>query len=228
VKIVREGADKKRAIRRTKTHMNRNTLKLFLILCVGMAAVGVSAQERPKPEVVKPPASADTPAADSPAAPVDPNTYKIGPEDVISIRTWREPELSIQAVVRPDGKITLPLAGDLTVGGLSPAEVQQKVTEMYSKYVNKPEVGIFMAKISSKKYYLVGQIQRTGAFALIVPTTVLEAINGAGGFMEYANRKKVVILRGDQRLKFNYDEVIKGKNMSQNILLENGDHVIVQ
>lgn len=162
------------------------------------------------------------------AAPVDPSTYRIGPEDVLQIRVWRENELSGQFVVRPDGRITLPLAGELTVNELTPAEVQQKVADLYGKFVNKPEVSVSLARVGSKKYYLVGMVLRTGTFPLVVPTTVLEAINSAGGFQEFANKKKIVILRGNERLKFNYEEVIKGKNMAQNIQIQNGDHIIVQ
>lgn len=202
-------------------------LMSWLLMTVAFAGIAAAQSKEKKPEAVKPPASSELPPSDTPAAPVDPKTYKIGPEDVIAIRTWREESLSLQAVVRPDGRITLPLAGELEVGGLSPEQVQTKVTEMYGKFVNNPNVSVSMTRIASKKYFLVGMVMRTGTFPLIVPTTVLEAINGAGGFQEYANRKKVVILRGDKRLKFNYEEVIKGKNMAQNILLENGDHIIV-
>lgn len=196
-------------------------------LCL-VFAVAADAQQKPKGKTEEPAKTADAPAADGAAAPVDPKTYKIGPEDVIAVKVWREPELSGTFVVRPDGRITLPLAGELTVSDLVPEQVQVKVVEMYSKFVNKPEVGVSIAKVGSKKYYLVGQVLRTGTFPLVVPTTVLEAINSAGGFQEFANRKRIVILRGSKRLKFNYDEVIKGKNMEQNIQVENGDHIIVQ
>lgn len=186
------------------------------------------AQQKPKGKVDEPAKPAETAPADGAAAPVDPKTYKIGPEDVVAVKVWREPELSGMFVVRPDGRITLPLAGELMVSELVPEQVQAKVVEMYSKFINRPEVGVSIAKVGSKKYYLVGQVLRTGTFPLVVPTTVLEAINSAGGFQEFANRKRVVILRGNKRLKFNYDEVIKGKNMEQNIQVENGDHIIVQ
>lgn len=203
----------------------------FMILAV---ALGLSAwgQNPPQQKTAEPPKpanpNAELPAPDTPAAPVDPKSYKLGPEDVIAIKVWREPELSGMFVVRPDGRITLPLAGEIAVADLTPEQVQAKVVELYSKFVNKPEVSTSLARVGSKKYYMVGQIMRTGMFPLVVPTTILEAINGAGGFQEFANRKKVVILRGNQRIKFNYDDVIKGKNMSQNILVENGDHIIVQ
>jgi polysaccharide export outer membrane protein len=130
--------------------------------------------------------------------------------------------------VRPDGRITLPLAGELNVSELTPEQVQAKVIELYSKFVNKPEVGVSLSRVGSKKYYLVGQVARAGMMPLVVPTTILEAINAAGGFQEFANKKKVTILRGSKILRFNYEEVINGKKMEQNILVENGDHIIVK
>jgi polysaccharide export outer membrane protein len=182
-------------------------------------------QDPPKPAANP---AADLPAADSPSMPVDPKSYRVGPEDVIAVRVWREPELSGQFVVRPDGRITLPLAGELNVSELTPEQVQAKVIELYSKFVNKPEVGVSLSRVGSKKYYLVGQVARAGMMPLVVPTTILEAINAAGGFQEFANKKKVTILRGTKILRFNYEEVINGKKMEQNILVENGDHIIVK
>lgn len=212
--------------------MQSSMTKFFVLMLLAfMFGVGGWAQEKPKPQAQEPkPASpvADLPAADTPAAPVDPKSYRIGPEDVIAVMVWREKEMSGMFVVRPDGRITLPLAGEMQVSELTPEQVQAKVVEAYSKFINKPEVSVSLARVGSKKYYLVGQVMRTGTFPLVVPTTVLEAINSAGGFQEFANRKKVIILRGDKRIKFNYEEVIKGKNMAQNIPVENGDHIIVQ
>ncbi len=209
--------------------MMQRTMQVLIILMLAVSMVAW-AQQQPKPvEPVKPAnPTAELPSADTPAAPVDPKAYRIGPEDVVAIKVWREAELSGMFVVRPDGRITLPLAGEINVSDLTPEQVQTKVIELYSKFVNKPEVSVSLARVGSKKYYLVGMLARTGMFPLIVPTTILEAINGAGGFQEFANKKKVVILRGDKRIKFNYEEVIKGKNMSQNIFVENGDHIIVQ
>lgn len=210
--------------------MRSSLQKFFVFIALGFtfAFVGWS-QEKPKEKegktVTQP---AELPSADSPAAPVDPKAYRIGPEDVVAVRVWREPDMSGQFVVRPDGRITLPLAGELQVADLTLEQVQAKVVEMYSKYINKPEVGVSLSRVGSKKYYLVGQVLRTGTFPLVVPTTVLEAINSAGGFQEFANKKKVIILRGDKRIPFNYEEVIKGKKLEQNIFIENGDHIIVR
>lgn len=203
----------------------------FFVLMVLALSVGISswAQEKPKVQETKPAnAVADLPTAETPAAPVDPKAYRIGPEDVLSIMVWREKELSGMFVVRPDGRITLPLAGEIAVAESTPEQVQAKVIELYSKFINKPEVSVSLARVGSKKYYLVGMVMRTGEFPLVVPINVLQAINSAGGFQEFANKKKVVILRGDKQIKFNYEEVIKGKNMTQNIQVEHGDHIIVK
>ncbi len=161
------------------------------------------------------------------AAPVDPKTYKIGPEDQLSIRVWREPEVSGAVIVRPDGRISMPLIGEVEAGGRTPEQLREALIEKFSEFLTRPEVLVQVTAVRSKKYYITGQVNRTGAFPLVVPTTVLEALSGAGGFQQWANKKKIVILRGDERLKFNYNDVIKGKDLDQNILLENGDHIIV-
>ncbi len=209
--------------------LNRNLLLVTAAMLV--TGFAVAAQEKPKPgsdpATNKPSVTSEAPVEGA-GAPVDPKTYKVGPEDVIDVHVWREPELSGRFIVRPDGRITLPLAGELMTENLTLEAVKSKILEMYSKFVNKPEIGVSLARVGSKKYYLVGQVMKTGMFPLIVPTTVLEAIDAAGGFQEFANKKNVVILRGDKRIKFNYQEVIKGKKTDQNIFVENGDHIIVQ
>jgi polysaccharide export outer membrane protein len=161
------------------------------------------------------------------SAPVDPKTYLIGPEDILAIRVWREPELSQGVQVRPDGKITMQLVGELQAAGLTPAQLQAKVVEALSEYINKPEVNVALMSVQSKKYYITGEVTRPGTFPLVVPITVLEALTNAGAFREFANTKKITILRNGKILKFNYNDVVKGKNMDQNIMLENGDYIVV-
>ncbi|MCC7153849.1 MAG: polysaccharide biosynthesis/export family protein [Bryobacterales bacterium] len=178
----------------------------------------------------KPAAETQEPAPpeEKAAAPVDPHTYKIGAEDVLRIHVWREPELSSVVIVRPDGRITLPLLEEIDAAGMTPTQLQAKITEMLAKsLLQNPRVTVSVQEVRSKKYYITGQIGRPGPVPLVVPTTVLQAISSAGGFREFAKQKKIVIMRGDQRLKFNYKEVIQGKNMAQNILLQDGDHIIV-
>lgn len=159
--------------------------------------------------------------------PVDPKSYVIGPDDILIIRVWREPDLSGAVGVRPDGKISLPLIGEIQAGGTTPAKLAERITEGFSKYVNNPEVMVQVAAVNSKKYFISGEVQRPGSYPLVSPTTVLAAIAMAGGFRDFADRKNIIILRGPKRFKFNYNDVIKGKRMEQNMLLENGDHIIV-
>lgn len=160
-------------------------------------------------------------------AAVDPKSYKIGAEDILFIKVWREADLSGMVVVRPDGKIAMPLIGELDAAGKTPIELTAEVTTALSRLMNKPEVFVLVHEVRSKKYYLLGEVRRSGAFPLVTPITILEAISIAGGLTELANPKKITIVRGKQRIKFNYKEVIAGKNLAQNIYLENGDHIVI-
>ncbi|MGC9950840.1 MAG: polysaccharide biosynthesis/export family protein [Bryobacteraceae bacterium] len=161
------------------------------------------------------------------AAPVDPKSYIIGAEDVISIRVWREPENSGQFVVRPDGKVSVPLVGEIQAAGLTPAKLSESIAESLQKVMVHPEVTVGVEKVNSKKYYIQGEVNRPGSYPLVIDTTILEALVNAGGFRDFANTKKIVILRGSERIKFNYHQVTHGKKMDQNILLKPGDQIIV-
>jgi polysaccharide export outer membrane protein len=159
---------------------------------------------------------------------VDPKLFVIGAEDVLLIRVWREPELSGQVTVRPDGKITLQLLNEVQAAGLSPEKLAQNISEgLTAKYMNKAEVSVSVLHVNSRKYFIQGEVGRPGVYPLLVPTTILEALVHAGGFRDFANQKKITIMRKGERLHFNYKDVIKGKNASQNITLEPGDLIIV-
>ena len=151
----------------------------------------------------------------------------LGSEDVIFIKTWREPDFTFQIAVRPDGKITVPLVGEVQAGGLTPQQLTNDLKESLSKFINKPDVTIFVTDVRSKKYFIDGQVNRSGSFPLVTPTTVLEALSNASGFKDFANSKKIKILRAGKSFRFNYKEVISGKKQEQNIFLESGDHIIV-
>jgi len=203
----------------------------LLVLCAGLP-LALPAQEQQKErerQEREAPASRpeDEALKKAVGAPVDPRTYVIGAEDILMIRVWREPDLSGPVGVRPDGKISLPLIGELQAAGVTPEKLAEKITEGFSKYVASPEVMVQVASVNSKKYFISGEVMRPGSYPLVVPTTVLEALAIAGGFRDYADRKKIMILRGPKRYSFNYTEVVKGKNLLQNILLESGDHIIV-
>lgn len=213
--------------------LNRLIVIFSTLLFAGVAAAQEPAKpEQAKPDAAKeqkPPEKPDAKPAEIPAAPapVDPKTYVIGVEDVIQIRVWREQELSSAYVVRPDGKISMPLAGEIEASGATPDALKDRVVAALSATMVKPEVTIEIRQVNSKKYFISGEVNRPGSFSLVTPVTVLEAISNAGGLKEFANGKKILVMRGEERLKFNYREVIKGKNMEQNIQLKPGDHVVV-
>ena len=177
-----------------------------------------------------PPPAPAAPTESKPAAVVpriDPKAYVIGPEDVISVNVWREQANSGQFTVRPDGRIAIPLVGEIQAAGLTPERLSEAIAEGLQKVMTHPEVTVGVERVNSKKYFIQGEINRPGAYSLAIPTSVLEALVNAGGFRDFANTKKIVILRGTERLKFNYHEVSKGKNMEQNIPLMPGDQIIV-
>ena len=175
------------------------------------------------------PAKNTAPDVKSPAGTpgVDPHAYIIGAEDVISIRVWREPENSGNFTVRPDGKVSVPLVGEIQAAGLTPEQLSESIAASLERVMVHPEVTVGVEKVNSKKYYIQGEVNKPGSYPLVIPTTILEALVNAGGFREFANTKKIVILRGSERLKFNYHQVTHGKNMAQNILLKPGDQIIV-
>jgi len=161
------------------------------------------------------------------AAPIDPKSYVIGAEDVVAIRVWRENELSGLYVVRPDGKISMPLAGEIDAAGATPELLKQRVVTALLESMTRPEVMVEIRQVNSKKFYITGEVNRPGSYNLVTPVSILEALSNAGGLREFASAKKIVIMRKGERLKFNYKEVIKGKNMEQNIQLQPGDHIII-
>ena len=188
-----------------------------------------SQSQTPKPPSQPPPAVNSTPPVPSGVGEaVDPNKYSIGAEDVLAIQVWREPDFTRVLAVRPDGKITMPLIGDLQAAGLTPIQLTKDLTEKLSQLVNHPDVTIIVEQVRSKKYYIDGGVNRSGEYPLITPTKILEALSKTGGFTEFADRKHITILRGNRTFRFNYLEVIRGKKMEQNIFLENGDHIIVK
>lgn len=201
---------------------------MFGLLGVTAAALmwGQESQQEAKP-VEAPKTVQEESASPAVAAPVDPKSFKLGPEDVLLVRVWREPELSGLVAIRPDGKINLPLVGEMTAAGLTPEQLTAAVTEALTKFINRPQVLVSVQAVRSRKYLISGEVNRPGVYPLVTPITVMEAIVQAGGLREFASKGKITILRGDKRLKFNYGDVVKGKNLSQNIPIEHGDHVVV-
>jgi polysaccharide biosynthesis/export protein len=158
--------------------------------------------------------------------------YLIGPSDVLSISVWKDTELTRTVLVRPDGKITLPLIGELEVNGLTASNVQRLVTQKLKAYISDPQVAVIVAEVKSRTYSVLGKIGRPGSYGLGKPTTVLEAIAIAGAFLEFAKPSKIYIIRpisggATQTLFFDYKKVVKGRNPEQNVELKNGDTIVV-
>jgi polysaccharide export outer membrane protein len=157
--------------------------------------------------------------------------YTILPNDTLEIFVWKEPDMSRTVLVRPDGRISLPLNQDLQAAGLNPGELKEKIEEGLREFLDVPNVTVMVAQIQSYRVYVTGKVARPGALMSEKPISVLQALALAGGFVEFANTSETVIIRGsgeDSNLfRFNYPEVIQGKNFSQNMLLRNGDVVVV-
>jgi polysaccharide export outer membrane protein len=160
------------------------------------------------------------------------DSFVIGADDVLAINVWKEPDISRSIPVRSDGKITLPLAGELQASGRTPYELQTEIASKLQSYISEPEVTVIVQEVRSQRFNILGQIVKPGSYLLSNSATVLDAIALAGGFRDFAKKKSIYVLRqnsdGTQsRLPFNYAAVITGKNPEQNVKLKPRDTVII-
>jgi len=160
------------------------------------------------------------------------DSFVIGSDDVLSISVWKEPEVSRLVPVRSDGKISLPLAGEIQAGGTTPRQLEKAIAAKLQSYISDPEVTVIVQQINSQKFNILGQVAKPGSYPLTNSATVLDAIALAGGFRDFAKQKSIYILRhnpdgGQVRLPFNYKDVIKGKNVEQNVRLQPHDTIVV-
>ncbi|MGE3511563.1 MAG: polysaccharide biosynthesis/export family protein [Vicinamibacterales bacterium] len=160
-----------------------------------------------------------------------PTDYVIGTEDVLGVVFWRDADMSGDVTVRPDGKITLPLLGEMQAAGLKPDELKDRVQSAAGKFINDANVTVVVRQINSRKVFITGEVATPGAYALIGRRTVMQLIAVAGGLTEYADSKNITIMRTEggqtKSYKFNYRDVAKGKGLEQNIQLQPGDTVVV-
>jgi polysaccharide biosynthesis/export protein len=198
---------------------------LVLALIPGAAAQDASqaqASQAPAPE------TSATPAA-KPAT-NDPN-YVIGAQDVLDVNVWKNPELTRTVPVRPDGKISLPLLNDVQAAGLTPSQLAVQINTGLRKFITDPQVTVIVNQINSQRVYILGEVMRAGAYPLLPGMTVLQALSSAGGFTQFANMKKIYVLRqvngSQQKLPFNYKEVLSGKRTDENIPVRPGDTIVV-
>ena len=158
--------------------------------------------------------------------------YVIGPGDVLQVDVWKEPEVSTPSVtVQPDGNISLPMIGEVRADGLAPSELQRILGEKYGALIRSARVAVSVREVHSQRIYLIGEVRREGPIRLVTPLTVLQALAEAGGLTDWAKRKRIYILRiaGDRRmiLPFDYDAVVRGAKLNQNVVLLPGDTVVV-
>jgi polysaccharide export outer membrane protein len=205
-------------------------MNLWVVIGLLTAAIPVQAQQD---ENKQKPADANTAAAQTaPKKPAtdDPN-YVIGPQDVLDISVWKEPELTRPVPVRPDGKISMPLLNDVQAAGKTPLQLAADITAGLKKFVTDPQVTVIVTTINSQRVFILGEVNRAGAYPLLPDMTVLQALSSAGGFTIYASLKKIYVLRveGGKQVKhpFNYKDVLAGKASDQNIVLRAGDTIVV-
>ena len=198
------------------------------------------AQAQP-PATQQPPAAAAPPAAPPPGTPPPavirpadvavPGNYVIGTDDLLAIVYWRDKEMSTDARVRPDGRISLPLINEVMAAGLTPEELQKKITEESKRFMEDASITVVVREILSLRVFITGEVNKPGPYPITSATTVMQLISLAGGLREYANAKNIMIMRkeGDKQtsFKFNYKEVAAGKNLKQNVDLKPGDTVVV-
>ena len=199
----------------------------LLLLCLAAPVSEAVAQRMPAPPVPrrKP---VEAPVA---VAPVVPPDYVIGTDDVLGIVFWREKDMSVDVQVRPDGKITLPLMNDMQAAGLTPDRLREQITAAAGKYVEDPNVTVLVKTMNSRKVFVTGQVLKPVQYPLTGPTTVVQIIALAGGLQEYADEDKILVMRTEAGRQaaypFNYNDILRGRNLGQNIELKPGDTVIV-
>lgn len=205
-------------------------LALVATLAGPSRAQDAPAQKPAKPEKREALATPSRSAPGNKSATDDPE-FVIGPEDALTISVWKEAELSHSVQVRPDGKVSLPLLNDIQAAGLSPQQLAASITEKLRKFVADPQVTVIVNTIQSRRIYIMGEVGHSGTFPLLHGMTVLQALSEAGSFGQFADTRKIYVLRneGGKQVKypFNYKEVIKGNHAEQNIELKPGDTIVV-
>lgn len=211
----------------------RISLELLLTLSAGFVWAQAPATTPDKSQLPPPVAEASPSRSDAASAgkPHD-SSFVIGNDDLLSINVWKEPDVSRSLPVRSDGRISLPLVGEVQAAGRTPLQLEQDIAAKLRNYITEPEVTVMVQQINSEKYNILGQVAKPGSYSLTLSTTVLDAIAAAGGFRDFAKQKDIYILRenpagGESRIAFNYKDVIKGKNPGQNIKIEPHDTIVV-
>jgi polysaccharide export outer membrane protein len=170
--------------------------------------------------------------ADATSAKAHDNSYVIGNDDVLAINVWKEPDISRSIPVRSDGRISLPLVGEVQAAGRTPLKLEEEIATKLKSYIAEPEVTVIVQQSNSQKFNILGMVNKPGSYMIANSATVLDAIALAGGFRDFAKQKNIYLLRqnpdGSQaRLPFNYKDVVKGKNLEQNVKVQPRDTIVV-
>ena len=203
-----------------------------VVVAITLLSAPLFAQgQKPSAPAQSVPAVAAAVAAPRPTDPVVPPGYIIGTDDLLSIVYWKDKDMSADAKVRPDGRIALPLINEVQAAGLTPEQLHKKLTEESKKYMEDANITVVVREINSRKAFITGEVHKPGPYPLTAPTTVMQLISMAGGLREYADAKKIMIMRNENGrqvgLAFNYKDVASGKKLQQNIELKPGDTVVV-
>jgi polysaccharide export outer membrane protein len=211
-----------------KPAMLMGCLFIAASLAVGQSS---ASQDQVAPSQSKRSQPSPGPASGTIPAPTG-DDYVIGPEDILEITVWKQAELSGRVPVRPDGKISIALIGEVEAAGLTPPKLANLITEKLKTYVTKPQVNVMVQEVKSQFVNVVGEVGKPGRYELTQPMTVLDAITGAGGPTPFAKLKSIYVLRplgkgAQQTLFFDYKAVIKGRKLDENIYLRRGDTLVI-
>ena len=205
------------------------TAALLTLAVAGASAQTPPAQQKPAPQTPAQPTAGQPPQA--PAGVDVPAGYVIGADDVRVVVFWRDKDMSTEATVRPDGKITLPLINEIEAANLTPEQLREKITTAATKFIEDPNVSVVVKTINSRKVCITGMVSKPACYPLTGTTTVMQLIATAGGLQEFADSKNIIVTRnqgGKQvAFPFNYKDFLKRKNLKQNIELKPGDTVVV-
>jgi len=230
-------AEKRQEIHTTMTKTARSFWQTGLVassICLLLSS-GLWAQAGSGGAATAPTANPAQPAqnvdASTASKPHD-DSFVIGNDDVLAINVWKEPDISRSIPVRSDGKISLPLVGEVQAAGRTPLKLEVEIASRLKNYISEPEVTVIVQQINSQKFNILGQVNRPGTFVIANSLTVLDALALAGGFRDFAKQKSIYVLRqnadGSQtRIPFNYKEVVKTQSPAQNIKLQPRDTIIV-
>jgi polysaccharide export outer membrane protein len=207
--------------------MRYHKIAMALLALACLAGVAANAQAaKPTPRAAE---KADPPAAKPAAAP----QYTLGAGDVVAVDVWHEPEVSRTLPIRPDGRISLPLAGEILAKGRTTLELQDEIADKLKKYIDHPAVTVMLQQAESRRYNILGMVNHPGSVVLTQPTTILDAIAQAGGLRDFAHGNKIYLIRKrasdgvEIRFNFNYDKVSRGLAPQQNIQVQPDDIIVV-